>query len=614
MAVVEDRFRPGAGELLRDAVHRRQRAARHPREPRGGPPRASCPAPSSAASTTPTRCRSSTWSTRRTGWSLAVFVDGVRLDVARARWSSTSARWTCATALLYPAHRVRGRRGPPDPAGDAALREHGRPPARARCASRSRPENHDARDRRRERRSTASGATSKRLPVYPDGHRSSTPRDALGEVGARQAHATRSTRSDRRRRSTCEMRTHRHRRRPRLRAPRPLRRRAGAPRRRSSAASGSTERDRSRRSRRDRAAWTSWSSIGTSRDPDATGRAAALPGGLGAARATAGFDAVVAASRAVWERLWDGLRRARSTATPRCTRAVRFGLYHLLIAANADDPTVNIGAKSLSGEGYRGHVFWDTEIFMLPFFIYTQPDTARSLLRYRYHTLPAARENSREYGSRGARYAVGVGRHRPRGVPEFTVDGANRFWTREEEIHVSADVAYGILTLRRGDRRHRLPARVRRRDPVRDQPVLGGPGRADAGPGGYSLQQVMGPDEFHSHVDNNAFTNRLAQWHLQQAAPCLRRAARPSTPTRSPRSRRDRPQPRGGATGGATSPTRIVCHREPATGVIEQFTGYFERAGRARHRVGREQHAPLPEGLPPLQLRGRPSCSSSPTW
>ena len=124
---------------------------------------------------------------------------------------------------------------------------------------------------------------------------------------------------------------------------------------------------------------------------------------------------------------------------------MRFGLYHLLITANPDDPTVNIGAKSLSGEGYRGHVFWDTEIFMLPFFILTQPDTARALLRYRHHTLDGARANSREYGTGGARYAwesADTGREE---CPQFTPDGANRFWTREEEVHVSADVAYGIF-------------------------------------------------------------------------------------------------------------------------------------------------------------------------
>ena len=154
--------------------------------------------------------------------------------------------------------------------------------------------------------------------------------------------------------------------------------------------------------------------IGTSRDVDGGGDVAARAAcdGLEAARA-AGFDAIVAAS---------ARRRGKSagrTATvtidgdPASTQAMRFGIYHLLIAANDADPTVNIGAKSLSGEGYRGHVFWDTEILMLPFFVFTRPDAARSLLAYRHHTLPGARENARINGIGGGALPVGVGRHRP---------------------------------------------------------------------------------------------------------------------------------------------------------------------------------------------------------
>ena len=162
----------------------------------------------------------------------------------------------------------------------------------------------------------------------------------------------------------------------------------------------------------------------------------------------------------------------------RYTRALRFGIYHLLIAANPEDPTVNIGAKSLSGEGYRGHVFWDTEIFMLPFFILTQPDTAKALLSYRHHTFDGARANSREYGTGGARFAwesADTGREE---CPKFTVDGANRFWTREEEIHVSADVAYGIFRYVEATGDTDFLRELRRRGAVRDQPVLGRSRRA----------------------------------------------------------------------------------------------------------------------------------------
>jgi kojibiose phosphorylase len=145
----------------------------------------------------------------------------------------------------------------------------------------------------------------------------------------------------------------------------------------------------------------------------------------------AGFDAIVAASAAAWEERWDDCD-CTVDGDPAVTQALRFGVYHLLIAANDADPTVNIGAKSLSGEGYRGHVFWDTEVLMLPFFVYTRPDAARSLLAYRHHTLPGARGRpGRQHGPKRA--TRGVGGHG--GGPPSSTDRANRFWTRGEELH-----------------------------------------------------------------------------------------------------------------------------------------------------------------------------------
>ena len=317
--------------------------------------------------------------------------------------------------------------------------------------------------------------------------------------------------------------------------------------------------------------------ICTSRDPDHPAqetlhdRCRAV---LAEHRAAGGFDTIITASRAVWTRLWDDCD-CEVVGNTRYTRALRFSVYHLLIAANPEDPTVNIGANALSGERYRGHVFWDTEIFMLPFFILTQPDTARALLRYRHHTLDGARANSREYGTGGARYpweSADTGREE---CPLFTHDGANRFWTREEEIHVSADVAYGIFRYVEATRDtpflHDVGAEIlfetSRFWADRAEPAREGTG--------YELRQVMGPDEFHSHIDNNAFTNRLAQWHLEQAVSLYDelRGQYPDTLT-DVGSRiglkpdeRDRWQEIAGG---------LVAARQ-SDGVIEQFTGYFER-------------------------------------
>ncbi len=230
-----------------------------------------------------------------------------------------------------------------------------------------------------------------------------------------------------------------------------------------------------------------------------------------------GFDRALAASRKVWADKWEDCD-CSIVGDDTATKGARFSIYHLLITANEQDPTVNIGAKSLSGEGYRGHIFWDTEIFMLPFYIYAQPATARALMRYRYHTLAGARTNAMQNGFKGAQYPWESADTGVETTPKWTADGAHRIWTGEEEIHVSSDVAYGVLTYvaATGDMDFMLDYGAE---------ILFETSRFwidrleyRAGTGQYVLTRVIGPDEFHEHVDNNAFTNRMAQWHLVQAA------------------------------------------------------------------------------------------------
>ncbi len=84
--------------------------------------------------------------------------------------------------------------------------------------------------------------------------------------------------------------------------------------------------------------------------------------------------------------------------------AIRFAHYHLIIMTPAHDARFGVAAKGLTGEGYKGHSFWDTEIFILPFFTYTFPHIARSLLEYRYNTIEGARRKARANGYEGAMY------------------------------------------------------------------------------------------------------------------------------------------------------------------------------------------------------------------
>ncbi|WP_410873148.1 glycoside hydrolase family 65 protein [Nocardia sp. A7] len=285
------------------------------------------------------------------------------------------------------------------------------------------------------------------------------------------------------------------------------------------------------------------------------------------------FDLAAEANRAAWERLW-AVADCEVVGDDRVTRALRFAIYHLLIAADPDDPTVSIGAKSLSGEGYRGHVFWDTEVMLLPFFLFTQPRAARALLGYRHHTLPGAREVAADNGTGGARFAwesADTGREE---CPQYTPDGKDRFYTREEELHITADVAYAIM---------------RYATITADDDYLFGEGaeilfetarfwvhRCVEEGDSLVIRAVMGPDEFHSHVDNNAFTNKLVHWHLHQAAAVYERMSQ-----ERPDQLRDLVTAIGLDPGEPAqwlaTADRLRAPTDPDCGVIEQFDGYFDR-------------------------------------
>lgn len=112
------------------------------------------------------------------------------------------------------------------------------------------------------------------------------------------------------------------------------------------------------------------------------------------------YITLLKANEQAWDEVWQKSNieiEGDSTAA----FAVRYNLFQLLIAAPRDDGKVSIPARTLSGFGYHGHIFWDTEIFILPFFTYTQPAIARNLLSYRYYTLNGARRKADHYGYKG---------------------------------------------------------------------------------------------------------------------------------------------------------------------------------------------------------------------
>jgi kojibiose phosphorylase len=268
-------------------------------------------------------------------------------------------------------------------------------------------------------------------------------------------------------------------------------------------------------------------------------------------------------------------------------QAIRYSLFQLRIAAPRHDDRVSIGAKSLSGFGYRGHVFWDTEIFMLPFFIFTQPALARNLLMYRWHTLPGARRKAAGGGFAGAQFAWESAETGDEVTPRWVLppfEGLRwpagdtrliRIWCGDIEVHISADIAYAIWQywLITGDdafmRSYGAEIILEtacfwesRVEPDAHEPGL------------FSISNVIGPDEYHDHVDNNAYTNRMVAWHLQRALEILT-WLESNAPQRADALK----------VSLNLSPDRLAQWREISgnmlilhnleSGLIEQFSGFF---------------------------------------
>ena len=211
---------------------------------------------------------------------------------------------------------------------------------------------------------------------------------------------------------------------------------------------------------------------------------------------------------------------------------------------------------------------------MLPFFIYSQPQTARALLLYRYHTLDGARRNARETGFRGARYAWESADTGAETTPKRTVDGAHRIWMGEEEIHVTSAVAYGLIAYLAATGDHALMTDYGAE--ILFETSRFWADRLEATPAGrYVLSRVVGPDEFHEHVDNNAYTNYLVRWHLRQAAHAYAELAISHPPELAGLSER-LGLTREEVADWLDKADRIHLPRVNEDGVIEQFDGYFE--------------------------------------
>ncbi|MGD0256096.1 MAG: hypothetical protein ABSB99_11235, partial [Acidimicrobiales bacterium] len=272
-----------------------------------------------------------------------------------------------------------------------------------------------------------------------------------------------------------------------------------------------------------------------------------------------GFDALLAEHREAWARRWADAEVVIE-GSPEDEFAARFSVFHLL-SNTADNEEAAVGARGLSGNAYGGHVFWDADVFVLPVLVAIRPAAARAMLEYRIHRLPAARAAAEAQGLKGARFPW-----------ESAADGSDVTprWIRgkqgqlipirtgQREEHVVADVAWAAARYATWTGDRSFVTGVGRDLLVDTARYWSSRIRMDAEGRGH-LYGVIGPDEDHAVVDDNAFTNVMARWNLRQGAELLSEAGDNEEAERW----------RGLADA-------LIDGWNPERGIYEQFAGYFD--------------------------------------
>lgn len=282
---------------------------------------------------------------------------------------------------------------------------------------------------------------------------------------------------------------------------------------------------------------------------------------LGGKAAEYGYERAYGLHLSEWKKTWQRCRVL--FGDERAQFALDYSVYHLAILA--PDGDYSIAARGLSGQTYKGAVFWDTEIFMLPFFLNSLPDCAKRLIKYRIDTLPQAKQKAAHYGYGGAFYAWesqdGYDACSDFNVTDVFTHRPVRTYFKDKQIHISADVAYAVLEyyVHTGDRELMLSGGL--------ETVLQCAEFArtysyyNHVKNRYELLDVIGPDEYHERVNNNAYTNYI--FH--------------EITVRGVRLARELSAPVSGELLSCLEEwaAKLYLPQPDGRGVIEQFDGYF---------------------------------------
>ncbi len=228
----------------------------------------------------------------------------------------------------------------------------------------------------------------------------------------------------------------------------------------------------------------------------------------------AGWDGLIKKQRAYLDHFW---RRSdvELEGDAELQQALRFALFHTLQAGARGEQRA-IAAKGLTGSGYDGHTFWDTEMFVLPVLTYTAPHAAADALRWRQQTLDLARERAKTLGLKGATF------------PWRTIRGqeCSSYWPAgTAAFHINADIADAVIRYLGATHDGEFERETALELLIETARLWRSLGHHDT-TGRFRIDGVTGPDEYSAVVDNNVYTNLLAQRNLRAAADVAERHPR----------------------------------------------------------------------------------------
>ena len=228
-------------------------------------------------------------------------------------------------------------------------------------------------------------------------------------------------------------------------------------------------------------------------------------GALAAAQLT-GWEGLIKEQREYLDSFWEGAD-VEVDGDVEIQQAVRFGLFHIM-QAGARAEYRPIPAKGLTGNGYDGHTFWDTEMFVLPVLTYTLPGAAADALRWRYLVMDVAKDHAKELGLAGAAF------------PWRTIRGqeTSGYWPAgTAAFHINAAIAYAVMKYIDATVDEAFEKEVGLPLLVETARLYRSLGQHDA-KGKFRIEGVTGPDEYSAVKDNNVYTNLMAQYNLSSAA------------------------------------------------------------------------------------------------